>query len=477
MRRRTLSRRVLLKSAAALFAAPFVVPRHILGGPGHVAANDRVQIGVIGIGARGKYLITNLPPAGRITALCDCFLDRVQSAREPSGDFAQPLTRFRDEDAAACSVHQDYRRMFDDAAIDAAIICPPDHHHVLAAVLACQAGKDVYIEKPLTLTIAEGRTLVETARRTGRVVQVGSQQRTMEVNRRGCEFVRTGGLGKISLVEVRNLPGPMPAPDFPEQPVPRGMDWDLFCGPAPLRAHHRDLWDKDAYKFGYLTWRGWDLFRDFSGHLMTNWGGHSIDMVQLALGTDDTGPVEIVPRLDRLFADEGELDRTLDDQWHDKTPPLGTVADRRVDALRFCPVSLKYASGVEVRLVSGLDDEVFHGERGRLIMSRNKARTDPPDLARFDDNPAESARWKGDGNVARPHLENWLECLRTRGVPNAPLEAGHRTATICHLVNIARELARPLRWDPQAERFVGDDQANQLLDRPRRKGFELPTLS
>lgn len=461
-------RRQAIKGIAAAFAAPYVVPRHILGGANHVAANDRVHVGVIGMGVRGKYLVANMPEAGRLVALCDCYLPRVAETLDPQGEFAEPLAAFRERDARSCTSHQDYRRMLDEADLDAVMIATPDHHHVPAAIRACQAGLDVYLEKPLTLTIAEGRALVRAVQRYDRILQVGSQQRTMEINRTGCKFVRDGGLGRISHVELRNLPGPLPASDLPPQPIPAGLDWELFCGPAPLRPHHRDLWVKDVYKFGYLTWRGWDLWRDFSGHLMTNWGGHSVDMVQLALGTEHTGPVEIEP-------DMREVDAFLDDQWHDKTPPLGAHRDKRIDRRRFRPVTMRYADGIELRFTPGVRRAVFHGERGTLEMSRNDFATDPPELAPEVD-PAEKEKWKGEGHVARPHIENWLDCVRSRETPHAPVEAGHRTATICHLANIARELERPLTWDPQAERFVGDAEAEALLDRERRTGFDLPTI-
>ena len=467
------SRRHVLKrglvSGATAFAAPYVVPRHILGGAGFVAANDRVQIGVIGCGVRGKYLVANMPDAGRVVALCDCYLPNVENTRHPTGTFVEPLAAFREGDARNCATHQDYRQLLDAGGMDAVMIATPDHHHVPAGIRACQAGLDVYLEKPLTLTIAEGRALVHAVRNSERVLQVGSQQRTMEINRRGCELVRSGGLGRISRVELRNLPGPLPAPDLPGTPIPDGLDWELFCGPTTTRPHHRDLWVKDAYKFGYLTWRGWDLWREFSGHLMTNWGGHSVDMAQMALGTEHTGPVRIEPDL-------SDLDAHIDDAWHEKTPPLGTHADRTIDRRRFRPVTMTYANGVELAFSPGVRQATFHGERGQLRMSRNRFQTDPPELSPTDIDPGELERWQGDGHVARPHIENWLECIKTRGTPNAPVEAGHRTATICHLANIARALERPLAWNPEQERFVDDAEANGMLDRERRPGFELPVI-
>ena len=193
---------------------------------------------------------------------------------EPKGEFAKVLAQFTQSDAAKCATFQDYRGLLDRAKakdkLDAVIIATPDHHHAQAAILALQAGLDVYLEKPLTVTIREGRLLVDAVKRTGRVLQVGSQQRTMEVNRFACEFIRNGGLGRISKVELPNYPGPLPMPSLDAEPTLGGVDFDLFCGPVPLRPHHRHLWMKEDFKVGDLLWRGWDLFRDYSGHLMTN---------------------------------------------------------------------------------------------------------------------------------------------------------------------------------------------------------------
>lgn len=352
--------------------------------------------------------------------------------------------------------------MIDREHLDAVIIATPDHHHSLAATLALQAGLDVYLEKPLTVCIREGRQLVETVKRTGRVLQVGSQQRTMEVNRFACEFIRNGGLGKISKVELPCYPGPISRPTFAEEPPVGGIDWELFCGPTPLRPQHRNLWMKEDFKVGDLLWRGWDLFRDYSGHLMTNWGAHTVDMVQLALGRDDSGPVEVQAVPPESVAALAKL-------WKDKTPgPIGDASDRR-----FWPVTMKYADGIELQFSHGPDFIIFHGEKGRLKMRRNYFETDPPELITERPDPQVATRWIGNGHVARPHLQNWLDCIRTRGTPNAPIEAGHRTATVCHLGNLARELNRPLAWNPKHERFVADPQADALLDRPRREGFEL----
>lgn len=427
---------------------------------------NTIRVGVIGVGVRGKYLIANLPPPGRVVALCDCSLDRIDSARKPIGEFAEPLSEFARSDARRCSVHQDYRRMLEVERLDAVIIAVPDHHHVRAAILACQAGMDVYCEKPLTLTIGEGRNLVDAVAKHKTILQVGSQQRSMEINRFACEFVRDGGLGSISRVELPNYAGPMSIPDMPIESVPGTLDWNQFCGPAPMRAYNRKLWVKDEFLESKLLWRGWDLFRDYSGHLMTNWGGHSIDMVQYALGTDNTGPTEIWLRPVQDYADQWRA-------WSDKSPPPDEQRASNENRTRFCPVSMRYSSGVELRFTSDVTEAVFHGEKGIMQISRNKFVADPGTLVKDPPDPSALKKWVGAGHVARPHLANWLECIVSRSTPRAPVEIGHRTATICHLANLARQLGRPLKWNPETERFVGDDDANLMLNRSARAGFEI----
>jgi predicted dehydrogenase len=339
--------------------------------------------------------------------------------------------------------------MLDEAALDAVIIATPDHHHVQAAMLACHAGLDVYCEKPLTLTVAEGQRLIQAVRNHRRVLQVGSQQRSMEMDRFACQFVRDGKLGRVSHVELPIWASPLRYQGLPEEPLPEGMEWELFCGPTELRPYNWRLWQKDERNWEGKRWRGWDVWRDYSGHLVTNWGAHAVDMAQWALGMDASGPVEVEPLAGRITADP-----------------------------RTCPMVARYATGTELRMtgVKGLSaGGLFHGERGRIAIDRNRFRADPPDLVTDPPDPAVAEIWQGPGIVARPHLQNWFDCIKSRAEPNAPVEVGHRTVTICHLFNIARELRRQIKWDPDRGVIVGDDEAAALLDRPRRIGWGLPS--
>jgi hypothetical protein len=212
---------------------------------------------------------------------------------------------------------------------------------------------------------------------------------------------------------------------------------------------------------------------------MTNWGAHNIDMAQYALGRDDSGPVEIWP------VQPGSVP-PIANTWSHKTPPPGEVEGltrvargsrsiaATIDERRFWPVFMRYDDGVELQFVLGPDYLVIHGALGKMTMKRNHFEVDPPDLVTAGPGPEAKRAWSGQGIVARPHIENWLACVQTRNSPSAPVEVGHRTVTICHLANLARELNRRLRWDPADERFIDDQEANFLVDRARRKGFELP---
>ncbi|MEK7404571.1 MAG: Gfo/Idh/MocA family oxidoreductase [Acidobacteriota bacterium] len=414
------SRRRLLGAGAAF---PYVVARSVLGGQGRAGANDRIRVGVIGVGNRGKLLIDQLPEEAEVVAVADCFLKRCNEAA------AERQARWR--------IYHDYRRLLEQKDIDGVIVGTPDHTRVLCSIHACQAGKDVYAEKPLTLHVTEGRALVRAARKHGRVFQVGSQQRSMAMNRVACEFVRSGGLGRIEFVLGVNYTGPSQYAGLPAEPAPESLDWDMWVGQTEMRPYNSKL---------HLGWMRW---WDYSGGEMTNWGAHGIDQVQCALGMDESGPVELWPLADG---------------------PRGSLAFR-------------YANGVAVQLVMPAGElnggAIFVGEKGRIEIVRNNFRTDPPGMVKELPPPEEVRKWRDDVAKwqAKYHMRNWLECMRTRERPLAEVEVGHRSVSLCHLANITRQLGRKLQWNPEAERFPGDEEANALLSRAPRRGYELPVLS
>jgi len=411
MTRRMFAKAGLIGSASL----PGLLSRRALG------ANDRIRLGVIGVGNRSGLLIDQLPEDAEIVAVADCFRKRCEDAA------ARRQAKWR--------IYDDHRQLLEQKDIDGVIVGTNDHARVLCAIHAVQAGKDVYAEKPLSLYLAEGRALVRAVRKYNRILQVGSQQRSMAMNRLACDFVRSGGLGRVRLVLGVNYPPSIRMGPLPEEPVPAGMNWDVWLGQAQNRPFNPEL-------FGH-----WMRYWDYSGGEMTNWGAHGIDQVQSALGMDTTGPVEFYPLPD--------------------APP---------DA-----VGWRYANGVEVRLE--LPDAgnlqgggMFVGQKGRIEITRNDFRTDPPNLIKELPPPEEVKKWDRAQWQARYHMQDWLDCMRSRKTPLADVEIGHRSISVCHLANITRQMGRKLRWDPEAERFIGDAEANDFLTRERRKGYELPEV-
>lgn len=391
-----------------------------------IGANDRIRLGFIGAGGRAKWLMKNERFTGaEIVAVADCWPQRLEE-----------LAGIRPE-AERWTKYTDYRRLLEKAKeLDAVFVETPTHARALICLEAMQAGLDVYAEKPLSLTVEEGQLLTRAARRYQKIVQVGTQQRSMPINIYASELVREGRIGRVEEVIVCNFLAPQRWKPLPAEPMPAGLDWEQWVNQTEMRPYHSQM------HRGWMKWRDYDGGGQSWG--VSGWGTHSLDQVQAALGTDRSGPVEIRP--------EGE----------------GPEA----------PVTLRYASGTLVKLVQPIIKDhqqlgaIFVGTQGRIQILRGDFRSPDPELKKH----APPVLPEGPGENA-PHLANFFECLRTRKQPNADVEIGHRSNTVCHLVNIARELGRPLRWDPVHERFVGDQAAAALLRRERRKGFELPRIT
>lgn len=405
------SRRTFLRrtGTAVMMGAgvPLIVPSRVFG------ANERVGVGYIGVGRRARQLM-ELPKGMEIVAISDVNQSRLE-------EFG----------GKGWKAYPDYRTMLESSDVDAVIIASPDHWHALHAIHACEAGKDVYGEKPMTLTIREGRAMVEAVRKHKRVFQTGSQQRSMEKCRMGCEWVRNGRAGKVHTVHGNNYPSPWEC-TLPEQPVPKGLNWDMWLGQTPVRPYHEELYLPRVRG----NEAGWISFRPYSGGEMTGWGAHGLDIVQWALGMDETGPVEVWA--------EGEGLKS--------------------------PVSFRYANGVVLKL----DDKgpaggaVFVGDAGEILIDRDKCEAKPEALAQEPLRDSDIRLYK-----STDHLQNWLDCIRSREKPVADVEIGHRSATVCHLGNIARWTGRKLAWDPDKETFVGDTEADGYLQRPMRAPWQI----
>jgi len=428
-------RRFLEQSAAGLagsFLLPQLIPRSVLAAPGQPGANDRIGVGYVGCGRRGLQLL-GLPKEGRFVAFADVHRGRAEEAAKKH----------------QARAYQDYRKMLESQDIDAVVVATPDHWHVLPSIHACQAGKDVYCEKPLSLTIREGRRLVEAVRKHGRVLQTGSQRRSMSGHRLGCELVRNGVAGKIHTVLIQNYPSPWECA-FSGQPVPDGLDWDAWCGPTEPAPFHNDLYISRAKP-------GWISFRPYSGGEMTGTGSHGFDQIQWALDTDNTGPVEV-------WCEGGRMPTITYSE--PESGSRGNAACSRDRRVRF-----RYANGIEVRLEEGESaaGATFVGDRGKIRIGNNTVDSNPPELAK---EPPKDL--KQHVPVSDNHMQNWFDAIKSRQRPIADVEVGHRSAVICHLGNIARWVGRKLRWDPERETFPDDAEANGYLERPMRKPYQLP---
>lgn len=391
--------------------------------------SESIRIGCIGVGNQGRPNMNAVQK--HVVAICDVDRDRVAAA-------ARELEKAN----IKAQTFADYRKLLDAKDIDAVVVSTPDHWHALNVVDACRAGKDVYCEKPLSLVVAEGWAMVRAARENKRIVQTGSQQRSAKEFRRACELVRNGALGKLKTVKV-GLPGPnwverakMPVSD---SDPPATLDYDFWLGPAPRRQYN-------ANRVHYL----FRFFWDYSGGQQTNFGAHDLDIAQWGLGMDGSGPIRV----------EGSA--TYHSQMWFETPETAKL-------------TYTYANGITVQCSLGKggfpggvtfegENGTIHVKRGTLSVTLNGEKVPDPDQLPTGDVKLE---------VSPGHHQNWLDCIKSRQLPICDVEIGHRSATVCHLGNIAIRTGRKISWDASQEQIVGDKQAAELLTKPYRKPWVL----
>ncbi len=472
MKQTSFDRRNFLKTSAAAAAAlsiPTIIPSRVLGGPDQPGANDMVNVAVIGCGGRSRDICKEARDVKtfRLVALCDCFLPRTHALQ---AHLAQQKLY------GSLKLYDDFRRMIDKEKLDGVMVETTTHARAWIAMQAMQAGMDAYIEKPMSLTISEGRTMVRAARKLGRVTQVGTQQRSMPINNWASDLVKNGALGKVLTVIAPNFVGPDRWIDRPADPLPKGGSenwWDVWTNQAVARPYHVNIQ------------HGWDRWWDYDGggrcFGVTGWGTHSYDQVNRALGTDDTGPVEVLLEEPVKVEETGKFAPELRSTGLVGEEDTGTPYHGMAKLVGpRAKVTMTFANGTKLKL--HLDGDrgpglgaIFVGEKGKIEINRNKIAANPKSLIQSPHNPGPNKRPE-----TAYHIENWLDCIKSRNRCNADIEIGQRATTLCYLVNIVRDVGRvgePLKWDPKSERFTNSDAANKLLERPRRKGYELPEIA
>jgi predicted dehydrogenase len=431
MKQRQFSRRKFLQKAAGIAGSavtlPYFVPSSVLGQQGKPPASERITLGFIGSGKQSQHLIRSFlnSPGTQVLAICDVDRLKLERGQKIVEDF---YAQKSGQPYKGCQAYGNFRELIAREDIDAVVIATPDHWHAIMVIEAAQAGKDIYCEKPLSQKIAEARAMVNAIRRYGRVFQTGSMQRSDNRFRFACELVRNGCIGEIKTVTV-GVGGPPEDKPLPVEPVPDYLDWDMWVGPAPWRPYNRDL----SPHISVDVFPNWRYHSDFGGGGMTDWGAHHFDIAQWGLGMDETGPVEI-------------------------TPPDGK--DYKV-------LTYKYANGV-IMTRDNANGILFTGTEGKVEVNRGYLKTWPDSLKDQQIRPDQIHLYDSNN-----HYVDWLDAIRKRTRPICDIETGCRSVTVCHLGNIAYKLKRPLKWDPNREVFMADDEANRLLWRPYRSPWYL----
>ncbi|MFC3197670.1 Gfo/Idh/MocA family protein [Parapedobacter deserti] len=417
------NRRTFVKQAAAL-AGISILPRHVLGGRGYHAPSDQVTLGFIGGGRQALSLQRSFAKTGRAKIVACAEVYRAKLAH-----FVAQLDSYAGQTAASCRSLIDFRELLAMEGVDAVVIATPDHWHGVMAVAAARARKGIYCEKPLALTVGEGRAIVDAAARYDVAFQTGSMQRSAQEFRQAVNLVRNGVLGHIQRVTV-NIGGPPKPYDLPKEPIPAGLDWSFWLGPnEPVHFNH-----ELAPVTGDPLWARWRYYEGLGGGDMTDWGAHMFDIAQWALDMDGSGPVSVEP------------------QVIDGKPQL----------------MYRYASGVTM---VQRDHEpgrhvVFGGTEGSLRVQRRKLETNPSGLASTVLRENAERVYHSDN-----HYVDFLNAVVHRSPTICPPETGHRTNTVCVLGNIAYRLNRALIWDPTRERFADDPMADALLTRGWQNGW------
>ncbi|HEX5444661.1 MAG TPA: Gfo/Idh/MocA family oxidoreductase [Pirellulales bacterium] len=447
------SRRQFLQGlAAAGTASILVTPGHRAFG--YESPNDRPVFATIGLRNQGWA----------ITSKSFRFADFAALADVDAHVLGENVEKVQKNQSKKPDAYKDYRKVLDRKDIDAVMIATPDHWHTKIAVEAMHAGKDVYCEKPLTLTIAEGKLIEKVVKQTGRVFQVGTMQRTESGQRflQAIALVRNGRIGTVQKVTC-GINGMEASPVIPAVAVPDGLDWDFWLGPAakvPYRAlpemRHGYGGGVPLFSNCHYSFRNW---HEYSGGKLTDWGAHHVDIACWAIGASDTGPSKVAP-----------VEYSLPVEYKDGYP---TVDDRYNAATRF-KIRVDMPHDVEMIITSEGDNGIlFEGSEGRFFVNRGKIAGKPVDDLKENPLPDGAIEEVYGGKVSENHTANFIEGMKSRKQPISDVWSHNRMLEICHLSNIAMRLGRELKWDPVKREIIDDAQANSLLARENRKGFEI----
>lgn len=444
------SRRRFLQGVAAAGAAGILVPGKRAFG--YESSNDRPVFATIGLRNQGWA----------ITSKSFGFADFAALADVDANVLGENVAKVEKSQGKKPDAYNDYRKILDRKDIDAVMIATPDHWHTKICIEAMYAGKDVYCEKPLTLTIDEGKLIEKVVKETGRVFQVGTMQRTESDQRflQAIALVRNGRIGTVKKVTC-GINGMEASPVIPAAPLPAGLDWDFWLGPAP-KVPYRALPEmRKGYGGGvplfsncHYSFRNW---HEYSGGKLTDWGAHHVDIACWALG--DKGPSKITP-----------VEYSLPVEYKDGYP----VVDDRYNAATRFNIRVAMPNDVEMIITSEGDNGIlFEGSEGRFFVNRGKITGKPVDDLKEKPLPEQAIEEVYGGKVSANHTANFIEAMKSRKQPISDVWSHNRMLEICHLSNIAMRLGRELNWDAAKREIVGDAQANSFLARENRAGFEI----
>ena len=437
------TRRRFIKQATAsgmALAVPYFIPSRVLAAEG-----DKLALGAIGVGGQGTYIAKRATAFANLVAVADVDLNHARRANEGLA-------------GGRAHIFQDYREVLDRKDVQVVTIGTPDHWHTKIAIEAMQAGKDVYCEKPLTLTIDEGKKICQVAKETGRVFQVGTQQRSEDANRflTAVALAHHGRLGQLKRALVAIGGGPQGGP-FKKTEPPQEFDWNTWLGQAPAADYIRER------SHGNFRW-----WYEYSGGKMTDWGAHHVDIAQWAIGMDESGPgtiEEISPAVHPVPLKDGYP--TADDQYN---------------TAQHFQVRCQFAGDLEIVIADVINENpqtrfgnglLLEGDNGRIFVNRGRLSGKPVDELRENPLPEGWIEKLRKGKKPGSHMGNFFECVRDRSMPVSDVFTHHRALSTCHLANICIRLGRKLNWDPEAQQIVGDEDANSWVSREQRKGYEI----